>query len=1272
MESAADSPLAIERLPLSLSQQEVWVDQRAWPGSTHLNIGGAGYVDGPFDLALFRQALASLVRENEALRLVPQVDGGQILLQTFEPSLRIVDLSGELAPREAMRAWWQAWMAEPFAFDGRPPWRFALLRHDDSLHALCIQFHHLIMDGWGASQVMQRWAAHYNALQQGIPVPPTNDPGYRQFISESLEYRDSVAFEKDAQFWREQLPQMPAQLFERRYPVPSMGRVPPALIAKLALSRSDYERLENVAQAAGTTLFAFMTAAIAVYLARSAGRSEVVIGLPSLNRSGRRYRESLGMFVGVFPLVVRLTNDMTVAELLVSVSLGLKAAVRHQRYPISELARYLGAIRQRRDSIFDVLFSFERQDYDLGFGAGRITGARQIFSGLARYPLGITLCAFQATQDVELTLEASPVCFSAEETNYLIRRLWHLMQDMADHPTCSLASLSLLPVEERQALLPVVAATATAPPQTFVASFEQWVERTPRATAVVWDGGCLDYRTLNDWANHLAKRLRELGAGRDCVVAVAMERSPEMLTTLLAIAKAGAAFLPLDPDAPLARLRAILEDSKALALVVQSAWHARFAGLHATVLAEEPAQSWAEMPNPYQGPHAGDLAYVLFTSGSTGRPKGVMIEHAALARRLAWISETYGVQPSDRSGHFTQYTFDPALIELFLPLINGASVALPPPGRLSPTALGPFALRHGVSIAALVPSTLRGLLDSIPESSGLRLRVACCGGEVLPVDLAERFVRQTGARLFNVYGPTEAAIFVSAWECRAPPREAALPVGRALSDSCIYVLDERLQMLPFGVVGEIFIGGRVLARGYVNRPDLDEGCFFADPFLAGGRMYRTGDRGWLDVEGILHFVGRNDHQIKLRGYRIELGEIEATLLTLEGVQQAAVSLIEISGKKVIHAWVSGLPSIALAALRSQLASRLPDYMVPQGITLLPALPLGATGKIDHASLPEPGIAMVQTPSRPPGNPMERALLALWQAVLKRDDLTIADNFFDVGGDSLAAIDILAGMETLIGRPVPLFSLIENPSIEQLARFLIAPSRVMEQEGAMLHLHGGKLPLYFAASGQGDLIRLRNLAAVLGDVCDFYMLQPPLDSVFSSIPELAAHYATKIVENGRPGVVAGFSVGGIAALETARCLAEQGFPVEKLILVDAIYPGRLMRSAIFWRAMGWLARNFKAYDLSLNGRHLGALFNDAGLLAQIDAMAKYRAEPCEQSVCLIKSSGMARWQRWAFKPWRDLFGVGLREIEVRGMHGSIFEQDNVEALAAVIRKAMGQQ
>lgn len=1262
------STLAGDVLPFSLSQQEVWLDQRAWPGSTHLNIGGAGYIDGPFDLTLFRQALTHLVAESEALRLVPLAEGGQRLLAAYEGPLKLVDLSAAADPLAAMHTWWQNWMVEPFAFDGRPPWRFALLRYNDRLHGLTIQFHHLIMDGWGTSQVMQRWAAIYNALVRGEQPTPTSDPGYRQFVAESLDYRNSSAFEKDATFWQEQVPVLPSPLFERRYRLAAPGGLPSAHLHTECLPRADYDRLAAVATGLGATHFTFLIAVLAAYFSRAYGRQEVLIGLPSLNRSSKRYRETLGMFVGVFPLLLRVLPDMTFRELLDSVSLALKAAIRHQRYPISEVARSLGAIRQRRDSLFDVLFSFERQDYDLNFGEGRSFGSRQIFSGLARYPLGVTLCEFQSVQDAELTLEASPACFSEGEISFLGKRLAYLMLAMAEDPGGRVADFSLVAPAELQALLtgPGISPSLPALAEPYILEFKRQAGISPQAVALVWDDEQLDYATLDAWSDCLAGRLQSLGAGRDKVIALAMERSPELVTAMLAVSKAGAAFLPLDPDAPLPRLQAIVQDSGALALLVQPELRERFSPLHSTVMVitSTPEPGAASLGELQARP--GDLAYVLFTSGSTGRPKGVMVEHGALALRLAWIAKAWGVQPSDRTGQCTQPTFDPSLIELFVPLIKGASIALPPPGRMLPSSFGPFAVRNQITIMALVPSTVRGLLDSVADRSLLKLRVACCGGEVLPADLANRFLDETGARLFNVYGPTETAIFATAWECVRQSGEAILPVGRAIDGSRIYVLDGARRILPFGISGEVYIAGQVVARGYLNQPETDHDAYFDDPFFPGERMYRTGDRGWLAGDDNLHFIGRLDRQIKLRGYRIELGEIESVLRSFDGVQQAAAKLIDRQGKPVIHTWVAGSSVLSVDRIRQHLASRLPDYMLPAGISCLPELPLSSTGKVAYELLLPDGQAEAVA-CRPPASAMERALLALWQAVLKRDGLGVTDNFFDVGGDSLAAVDILAGMETLVGHAVPLFTLTEHPTIEQLARIL-GDGTANPIGEMMLHLtpRGGKIPLFFAASGHGDLIRFRNLAAALGGACDFFMLQPPASGAIAGIDELATQYADRIADYGKTCIVAGFSVGSIAALETARQLRARGFPVCRLCLVDAVYPGRILRSAIFWRSVGWLARHLNAHELTLNGRHLGALFSDSGLLAQIDAMAHYRLEPYDGATTMIRSTGLARWERWLFKPWRRVVELDTASPLVSGLHGSMFEAANISGLAAAIR------
>ncbi|KQP17972.1 non-ribosomal peptide synthetase [Pseudorhodoferax sp. Leaf267] len=1289
-----------ERLALSLSQREVWLDQRAWPGSAHLNIGGGAFLVGPLDLTIFRRALARLVAENEALRLAPLADGSQRLLPVADPALEVIDCSTADDPKQAMRDWWQQRMTEPFVLDGRSPWRFALLRASDNLHGLTIQFHHLVMDGWGTSQVMRRWSEIHNALARGEEPGRSDVPGYSAFIEESNAYRASAGFERDARYWRERIPTLPTPMIERRFSQARPDSLPSASLAFHRVPRVDYERLRRYAVEQNQTVFNLVLAALVLYFARIGDRREVVVGVPSLNRGGRRYTDTLGMFVGVVPIRIEVAPDMPLNELLSGVGTAMRAALRHPRYPLSELGRELQMIRANRDGLFDVLLSFERQDYAVAFGQAQLVESRQLFSGVARFPLGVTVCEFHPEQDVELALEASAACFEAGEVELLGRRLWHLVEGLMDAPAgTSVGDVELLPPEERWHVVSgqhqdVACHDVTLP---FVSLFEYQASLRPDAVALVWDGGTMDYLGLDRRANRLARQLVLQGVGRDTVVAMAVDRSPELVLALLAIAKAGAAFLPLDVDAPLARLAAILQESAAAALVIPSRHADRLGGLHAGAVVLPPLAVEAFDPTvpdlPPAQPAPGDLAYVIFTSGSTGRPKGVMIEHGMLARRLMWLSRAYDVDWRDRSGQGTQATFDPSLIELLLPLTHGASIALPPPGRLLPESLADFAVRHGVTFMAFVPSTLGRFLDAAAGRPGLKLRVACCGGEVLAPELAARFCAQTGARLFNVYGPTEATIFATAWECETHRHHSALPIGRPIDDTRIYVLDTAQRPMPLGVPGEIFIGGDAVARGYLKRPDLDAVAFLPDPFRPGGRMYRTGDRGWLGSDGQLHFIGRLDRQVKLRGYRIELGEIESALLAIDGVAQAAAQLCEVRGKPTIHAWVGapdqraarppegaqhrsaqreGTP-VSAERLHAQLRARLPDYMLPSGISVLPELPSSSVGKTDYARLPEP-VAAPAAVSRAPMNQIERDLLALWQDVLAVATLGVHDNFFDLGGDSLAAVNMMAGLEKLLGRKVPLYLITEHPTIEGLA---IALQQHSGAPGLLRHLstESARVPLYLAASGHGDLLRFQSLAKAMGDTGNLYMLQPPLQTSIQTIVELAELYADRIqaqaVSSGHEGgYVAGFSVAGMAALETARLLQQRGWPVRGLILLDTTFPSSLLGGTAAWRALGWVVRHFHIQDLSMNGRRLGAMFNDPGLLSQVMALRGYKPVGFDGPTLLVRSTGLGAWDRWLFRPWRQLMGRQLTEVQVPGMHGTVFDAQHVRELAGALARGTG--
>lgn len=1280
-----DSPQSIaaghEKLSLSLSQHEVWLDQRAWPDSTHLNIGGGAFLKGRLNLPLFRQALAHLVAENEALRLAPCADGSQLLLAQVVPVLEIVDLSKLPDPMEAIRVWWQRRIREPFALNGLPPWRFALLHAGEDLHGLTIQFHHLVMDGWGTSRVMQRWSEIYNALQASNELLPLGEPGYRQFIEESNSYRQSSAFARDADYWRAQISALPAPLIARQYATAGAAQLPPSRLSVQRISRADYAHLEQCANGLGATPFNFFLAALVLYFARVNHCQDVVIGIPSLNRGGRRFKSTLGMFVGVLALQVRIEPGMTARELLGAAASALRGALRHPRYPLSELGRSLQLIRSGRDGLFDVLLSFERQDYDVSFGDARLLDSRQLFSGTARYPLGVTVCEFHPQQDLELVLDASSACFAAGEAELLGRRLWHLVESFMARPDERIENVGILPPEEQWALIEGlhkdIACHAVTQP--YIALFEHQVALRPEAIALVWDGGSLDYAALDRRATRLAGRLAALGVAHGAIVALAIARSPDMVLALLAIAKAGAAFLPLDMDAPVARLAEILKESDAAALLVQAPGDERLTQLHhRAVLIDwndsSPDSMLACEIAMRERPAPQDLAYVLFTSGSTGRPKGVTVDYATLSRRLAWLSRAFAVNWRDRSAQATQLTFDPSLIEIILPLIHGASVALPPPGRLLPEPLAEFVLRHGVTFMAFVPSTLARFLDAAGRRPELRLRVACCGGEVLPPDLASRFIVETGAHLYNVYGPTETAIFATAWKCSVNSGDQALPIGRPIDDTRIYVLDTGLRPLPLGMAGEIFIGGDAIAKGYLHRAELNREVFLDDPFRPGSRMYRTGDRGWLGVDGNLHFIGRLDRQIKLRGYRIELGEIEAACIAVEGVSQAAAKLVTRRDKALIHVWVAAPGAVNTDNLQRILRARLPDYMIPGGISVVPVMPESSAGKIDYAALPEPELTVRTTVTRTATTALERDLLALWESVLEPRPIGMEDNFFDLGGDSLAAVSILAGVEKNLGRKVPMYLLTENPTIERLAGALgkvatYSPG-LMIPLGKQVGGHG-RVPLYLAASGHGDLLRFQNLARALGNTCDAEMLQPPMDRVVKTVAELAELYANCIQAQGRePGFLAGFSVGGIAALETARLLRQRGIGVRGLVLIDTIYPKAVFGGTRSWRMLGWLVRNLHVQELSMNGRRLGAMFNDPGLVGQVMALSDYRPVGFDAPTLLIKSSGLASWDRWFFRPWQRLIADQLAQRQVAGLHGSIFETGNVGELAAVMTEALG--
>jgi amino acid adenylation domain-containing protein len=570
--------------------------------------------------------------------------------------------------------------------------------------------------------------------------------------------------------------------------------------------------------------------------------------------------------------------------------------------------------------------------------------------------------------------------------------------------------------------------------------FEQQVVRSPDAVAVVFGEQQMTYGELDARANQLAHYLQSLGVGPDVLVGLCVDRSLELVVGLLGILKAGGAFVPLDPGYPAARLAFMLEDTRAAVLLTEQTLLAHLPKPAARVVCldrDRAAIAMQPATNPPTTTTAQNLAYVIYTSGSTGTPKGVMIEHRAVVNHMEWMRRTFGFDRRDSVLQKTPISFDAAMWEFFAPLLNGGRLVMAPPdAHRDPAAIVRALCKHEVTTVQLVPSLFRLLAQEPLLSACGKLTRVFCGGEALGRDGVESFLERSGARLYNLYGPTETCIDALSWECKRDDARAAVPIGRPIANTTIHVLDQYRQPVPVGVAGELYIGGEGQARGYLGLPELTAERFVPNPFAQhpGARMYRTGDRARYLANGNIEFLGRLDQQVKLRGFRIELGEIEAVLTRHPQVLAAAVIVRDdLPGEKRLVAYaVARDAAVAVADLRAWLERQLPDYMVPAAFVVLPALPLTPNGKVDRKSLPAPEYEGSREAFEPPGTPIETAIASIWADVLHRPRVGRNESFFDLGGHSLLAAQAIGMINQALGIDLTLRQLFETPTVRELA------------------------------------------------------------------------------------------------------------------------------------------------------------------------------------------------------------------------------------------------
>jgi amino acid adenylation domain-containing protein len=1069
-------------LPLSFAQQRLWLVDRLAPGNPAYNIANAVRLEGRLDVPALHGSLAEIVRRHEALRTTFGEVAGEPVEVVAAPGpfpLPLVDLGGLPAPRREaeLRRLTLADARRPFDLARGPLLRATLVHLEDPAYAVLFAMHHIVGDGWSMGVLLRELSALYSAASSGRPSPLQElSVQYPDFAVWQRAWLQGEILEAQLSYWRSQLAGLPAELgLPKDRPRPASPSYRGAHLP-LALEPEVAAGLAALGQRQGATLFMILLAAFQALLSRWSGEEQVAAGSPVANRGQAETAGLIGFFVNTLVLRGDLAGDPAFAEVLARARETALGAYAHQDLPFERLVE---ALRPERDLRYHPLFQvmLSLQDSlapDLTLPGLAVSGL-PLETGVTQLDLSVSFS--RGPEGVTGYLEYDVDLFDPSTAVRLARSFLRLLAACAAAPEQRIGALPLLFPGELHQVIHEWNDTDTGGFAGICLHelFEAQVERRPHGLALQAGEHRLTYRQLEDRANQLARLLLAAGVGPEDVVGLFLDRSPEMILGVLAVLKAGAAYVPLDPAYPQERLAYILRDSGARVVLTAK----RLAGaLHADgaviVLADGGEAERQSVARPFRRADSSGLAYIIYTSGSTGAPKGVAITHQSAASYCGHAAAGYGISTADRVLQFSSLSFDASVEEIHCCLAGGATLVLRDEAMLASPAVFLRAIDElEISVLGLPTAFWHELASAgEPLEQPRRLRLVILGGEAALPDLRARWQLGVGRgiRLVNSYGPTEATIVATAASLGGETRAESQwePIGRPLPNIQTYVLDRGGRPVPLGGAGELCIGGVGLARGYLRQPGLTADKLVPDPFSGrpGARLYRTGDLVRCGRDGQLQFLGRTDRQVKLRGFRIELGEIEAALVSHPAVSEAAVlARAGHSGDRSLVGYAACEPGRAAgpAELKAYLRQRLPHYMVPPVLVLLDKLPRSVAGKVDRGALPSPsseGEAVMAQPR----TPLEEVLAEIWAAVLDRDQVGVHDRFFDLGGHSLLATRLISRARAALSVEVPLRVLFERPTVAELAEWIAneaAGGARLRRPPIERFPRGGPLPQSFA-------------------------------------------------------------------------------------------------------------------------------------------------------------------------------------------------------------------
>lgn len=1056
-----------ERDGLSYAQLRMWFLWQLDPHSAAYNLPMSVCLNGVLDLPLLEQAFSQLVARHESLRTTFGQDGDRVFQRVAAPAPVSIALT-DLSHLPEQQRWAHAHQAiaeqstQAFDLQHGPLYTLSALRLAEQEYLLLINLHHMITDGWSMNVLIDEWLRAYDALEAGRPLSFTPlTVHYRDYALWQRSWLEAGEQQRQLDYWRAHLgdehPVLELPTDRQRPALPSHAGERLDITLQPELLRD----LKTLAQREAVTLFVVLLASFKCLLHRYSGQTDIRVGGLIANRTRRETEGLIGCFINTQVLRSEVTAQTRFVDLMRSVREASTGAQAHQELPFDAVIDALQPERsQSHTPLFQVMFNHQPVVADLldkrlsgGLRVANLPAEHLASAGRTHAAASDLMLATSGEgEHLHAAFTYATDLFDAPTIARMASHWRNLLASACADPQQTVGAMSMLASEERELLLDLDTADKASTATPTHRLFEAHAARTPNATAVILAGAAqsptLSYRELNLRSNRLAHRLLSAGVGPDRLVGVALGRSLDMAVALLAVLKAGGAYVPLDLNMPAERLQHVLNDS-GLRLVLS---HSEHAGRLPTsdriepVYVDQAGGAPHVDTNPTVNLAPDNLAYVIYTSGSTGRPKGVAISHGALSEFVELGARYSDLRDDDRVLQFATQGFDGFVEQFYPPLCRGACVVMRDDRLWDSATFHRALIDHGITLADLPAAYWLTLVQDFaanrPQNYG-SLRQIHVGGEAMAVE-GLRLWHEAGlghVRLLNTYGPTEATVVSSIHDCTGLAPQAVswrgVPIGRALAGRRLYVLDDHLALLPQGAVGELYIGGPGLARGYHGQPALSAERFVADPFTPGERLYRTGDRVRRRVDGALEYIGRVDHQVKIRGFRIELGEIEGRLQQCAEVREAVVLALLLAGSTQLVAYVvahdaDGDPSTRRQRIKTQLQADLPDYMVPTHLLFLPELPLTPSGKLDRKALPTPDPQQLQANYRAPYSETERALADIWMEVLHLPKAGLDDHFFELGGHSLLAAQVIARLKTRLGVSLPLRVVFEKPVLGELA------------------------------------------------------------------------------------------------------------------------------------------------------------------------------------------------------------------------------------------------